>query len=233
MSDKPTMDRRKAMKLLAATGVAGFSGLSFAGSNKGIGAMVPGVGWVKASDQKCEHDGTPLQFMPKNPPDEKPLENELKKYPRCPYCGMSRKKWNHSRHLVQYDDGLVDGTCSIHCLAISLSLNLDRGPKTIYAADFASTAAIKPLVEVDKATYLIGAKLKGTMTMNSKMAFASADAAKATQAEKGGELTDFDSALQQAYLGMAKDTMGIRKRRAERRKKMMQKMMMKKKMNKG
>jgi hypothetical protein len=57
------------------------------------------------------------------------------------------------------DDDLVDGTCSIHCLAISLSLNLDRGPKAIYAADFGSDAKIKPLVEVDKATYLIGSSL--------------------------------------------------------------------------
>lgn len=230
MSDKPTMDRRLAMKMLAATGIAGFSAASLA-ANKSIGAMVPGVGWVTASGKKGEHDGTPLQFMPKNPPDDKPLEDELKKYPRCPYCGMSRKKWHHSRHLVQYDDGLVDGTCSIHCLAISLSLNLDRGPKAIYAADFGSSAAIKPLVQVDSATYLIGAKLKGTMTMNSKMAFASADAAKTTQAAKGGELANFDGALTQAYAGMAKDTMGIRKRRLERRKKMMKKMMMQK--NKG
>jgi nitrous oxide reductase accessory protein NosL len=137
---------------------------------------------------------------------------------------MDRTKWQHSRHLVQYDDDLVDGTCSIHCLAISLTLNLDRGPKAIYAADFGSDAEIKPLVEVDKATYLIGSDLKGTMSMKSKMAFASAAAAEAAQKEHGGELGDFDAALKETYLGMAADTVGIRKRRAERRKMMMKKM---------
>jgi copper chaperone NosL len=49
---------------------------------------------------------------------------------------MDRTQFHHSRHLVQYADDLVDGTCSLHCLAISLSLNIDREPKAIWAADF-------------------------------------------------------------------------------------------------
>lgn len=223
MSNDSTVNRRRAMKLLAATGIASFSGISFA---KGIGAMLPGKGWIKASGEACQGDGTPLQFIPKTAPDDNPLEGELKKYTRCPYCGMNRTKWHHSRHLVQYDDGLADGTCSIHCLAISLSLNLDRGPKAIYAADFSSSAEIKPLIEVDKASYLIGSKLKGTMSANSKMAFASQDAAKTAMAEHGGELADFDTALKAAYLDMAKDTQMIRKRRSERMNRMMKKKMM-------
>jgi nitrous oxide reductase accessory protein NosL len=225
MSEETVIDRRQAMKMLAASGLAGFSAISFAAASSGPGAMIPGKGWVTASSEKCEHDGTPLQFMPKNAPDPTPLENELEKYPNCPYCGMSRTKWNHSRHLVHYDDDLADGTCSIHCAAISLTLNLDRGPKAIYAADFGSTEEIKPLVEVDKATYLIGSKLKGTMSAQSKMAFADAAAAKAAQAENGGELGNFDAALSAVYNNMAKETMMIRKMRLEKRKKMMEKMM--------
>ena len=225
MSEQKKFDRRDMMKLLAAVGLSGLVGNATA---KGIGVIVPGKGWVEASGEKCVGDGTPLQFIPKTAPDDKPLENELKKYPKCPYCGMDRTKWNHSRHLVQYEDGLVDGTCSIHCLSISLSLNIDRGPKAIYAADFGSDKEIKPLVDVDKATYLIGSKLKGTMTKSSKMAFASADAAKAAQAAKGGETGNFDDALKASYMSMANDTMMIRKRRAKRRARMM-----KMKMNQG
>jgi len=226
MSDMKTTGRRQSLKILAAVGFTSFSGALMASEKQSIGAMIPGKGWVEASGEKCEHDGTPLQFMPKTAPEENPVENDIKKYPRCPYCGMSRKKWHHSRHLVHYDDGLADGTCSIHCTAISLSLNIDRGPKAIYAADFGAEGEIKPLAKVDSASYLVGAKLKGTMTANSKMVFASADAAKVTQAEKGGEIMNFDSALQQAYLDMAKDTTAIRKRRAERVKKMKNKMKM-------
>ena len=222
MGDQSTINRRKALKILAAAGFTGISGVSLANSGKGIGAMIPGKGWVKADDGACKHDGTPLQFMPKTAPDANPLENELEKYPRCPYCGMSRKMWHHSRHLVHYDDGLADGTCSIHCLAISLSLNLDRGPKAIYAADFSSGDEPKKLVEVEKATYLIDSKLKGTMSKRSKMAFSSARAAEAARVEQGGDLANFNEALTAAYADMAKDTMMIRKRRGEKVRKMMQ-----------
>jgi nitrous oxide reductase accessory protein NosL len=222
MSETSNKDRRNLLKLLSVAGLTGLSGSALAG--QGVGVMVPGKGWVEASGESCDGDGTPLQFIPKKTPDANPLENELEKYGKCPYCGMDRTKWHHSRHLVHYDDDLVDATCSIHCLAISLSLNIDRGPKAIYAADFGAEGEIKPLVNVDDVNYLIGAKLKGTMTTRSKMAFASADAAKAIQAEKGGDLAGFDEALSEAYAGMAKDTMMVRKKRAERRKKMMEKM---------
>lgn len=219
MSKQHNIERRKMVKMLAAVGLGGFAGVSSAASN--VGVMIPGKGWVESSGKMCEGDGTPLQFIPKGAPDDAPLEDELKKYPKCPYCGMDRTKWQHSRHLVQYDDGLVDGTCSIHCLAISLALNIDRGPKAIYAADFGSDAEIKPLVKVDKASYLIGSKLKGTMSKQSRMAFSSAESAKKAQAESGGELGSFDDALKDSYLGMASNTVMIRKRRAERRDKMM------------
>ena len=221
MCDHQTKNRRDMLKMMAAVGLGGFASQGLAGS--GIGVMVPGKGWVASSGAQCEGDGTPLQFIPKGQPDDNPLQDELQKYPGCPYCGMNRTKWHHSRHLVQYDDGLVDGTCSIHCLAISLSLNLDRGPKAIYAADFGSTEAIKPLVPVESATYLIGSKLKGTMTTVSKMAFAEKTAAEAAKAAQGGALGSFDEALTQAYLGMAKDTLMIRKNRAEKLRKALEK----------
>lgn len=221
MSEKHDESRRRALGFLAAGSALGW--MSGSAQATGVGAMMPGKGWLHASGEVCHGDGTPLQFIPKTQPDPDPLSDELKKYPTCPYCGMDRTKWNHSRHLVHYDDDLVDGTCSIHCLAVSLSLNLDRGPKAIYAADFGSADKIKPLVKVDKVTYLIGSKLRGTMTKKSKMAFADEAAAKAAQTEQGGEPADFDAALRETYLGMAEDTMGVHKMRAERRKKMMQK----------
>lgn len=220
MCDEKMIDRRDMMKMMAALGLGGLATTAAAGP--GIGAMIPGKGWVQASGEKSPMDGTPLQFMPRGEPDAKPLENELEKYPKCPYCGMDRKKYHQSRHLVQYEDNLVDGTCSIHCLAVSLSLNLDRGPKAIYAADFGSKDEVKPLIDADKASYLIGGKQKGTMTMKSKLAFASKDEAGALRAKIGGEIGLFDDALRAAYTSMADDTAMIRKNRAEKVKKMME-----------
>ena len=190
-------------------------------------ALVAGLAggiWTPASAGRipCEGDGTPLQFMPRTLPDDAPLLDELDKYPRCPYCGMDRKQWHHSRHLVHYDDGRVDGTCSIHCTAIALALNMDLGPQAIYAADFGSTAELKPLIDVSEALYLIGSALPGTMSARSKMAFGDPAAAELAQSAHGGELDDFDAALRAAYLDMAEDTLMIRKRRAERRARMQQ-----------
>ena len=222
MSNQKKLSRRQALRMMAVTGVTGFSGLyavQASAKSKSVGAMMPGKGWLKQG-ARSEGDGTPLQFIPKTTPDPHPLEDELKKYPKCPYCGMDRTMWNHSRHLVHYDDNLVDGTCSLHCLAISLALNLDRGPKAIYAADFGSDSKIKPLVNVDEATYLTGSDLPGTMTKQSKMAFSSPEAAQAARKSHGGELVDLDEALTRAYLSMAKDTAMIRKKRAAKRKKM-------------
>lgn len=212
--------RRNSLKLMTFSALGLASASAMAAPN--VGAMLPGKGWVTASGETCEGDGTPLQFIPKGQPDENPVLNDIQKYPRCPYCGMKRKQWHHSRHLVHYADGLADGTCSIHCLAISLSLNLDRGPQAIYAADYGSEAQPKPLILVDDATYLLGSRLRGTMSQSSKMAFATSSAASRVQQEQGGELVNFDQALKATYLGMAEDTLMIRKRRAEKRKKMMQ-----------
>jgi len=222
MCEKRDGGRRRALKWLGTLILGGLAGSVRGVEQAAVGVLIPGKGWVSAKGEACSGDGTPLQFVPKAAPDPNPLENELTKYPKCPYCGMDRRMWQHSRHLVQYDDDLVDGTCSIHCLVLSLALNLDRGPKAVYAADFGSGDEINPLVSVDTATYLIGSKLKGTMTKTSKMAFASEAAAKAAQAEQGGELGGFEDAVRRTHLDMAEDTAMIRKRRAERRWKMME-----------
>lgn len=148
--------------------------------------------------------------------DAAPLENEFEKYPRCPYCGMMRKAFSQSRHLIVYGDDAVDGTCSIHCAAISLSINMDRGPKVIYAGDAGAEGEIKPLADSAAMTYVIDPGKPGTMTDVSKFAYADAEAAKAA-AGPDAKLVGFEEALVLAYADMAKDTLAIRARRAEKR----------------
>ena len=198
------MDRREALKMSVLASI----GLAAAG---------------KASAQSaCAGDGTPAQFIPKTAADPQPQVDDLAKHPKCPYCGMDRKQFHHSRMIVHYADDVADGTCSLHCSAISLSLNIDRDPKALWVGDNAAAGDTKPLVEVDKASFLVGSKLPGVMTARSKVAYGNADAAKASQAANGGELTDFDGALLAAYTDMSADVARIRKNRAERRRKMME-----------
>ncbi|MCT4656322.1 MAG: hypothetical protein N4A65_10965 [Cohaesibacter sp.] len=162
------------------------------------------------------------------PKDENPLDKEFEKYPRCTYCGMPRQKWSHTRHLIQYDDNSTEGTCSIHCASLSLGLNMDRAPKNIWVGDAGSDAKVKPLIKVEDAHYAIDPKKTGTMAAISKWAYADKAKADAAGAES---VTDFDGALQAAYVDMGKNTMMIRKRRAEKRAHMMKKMKEMKKAN--
>ena len=198
------MDRREALKMSVLASI----GLAAAG---------------KANAQSaCAGDGTPAQFIPKAAADPQPQVDDIAKYPKCPYCGMDRKQYHHSRMVVHYGDDLADGTCSLHCSAISLALNIDRDPKALWVGDNAVEGDTKPLVEVEKASFVVGSKLPGVMTARSKVAYGNADAAKASQAANGGELTDFDGALLAAYTDMSADVTRIRKNRAERRRKMME-----------
>ena len=186
----------------------------------GIAAAVTGVRARANEAPQCETDGTPMQFIPKTPKDAKPLEDELRKYPKCPYCGMDRRQWHRTRHLIHYSDDLSDGTCSLHCAALSLALNIDRVPRAIYAADYGDSKKPCALVNAEQASYLVGSKLKGTMTRTSKLCFGSKSEAEKAQKEFGGEVQNFDHALRAAYVSMAEDTRMIRKRRDERRRKM-------------
>lgn len=201
------MDRREALKLTLLAGAG----------------MVAGTtGTSAAQAASCDGDGTPRQFIPKKPADAQANLNDIEKYSNCPYCGMDRKKFHHSRMLIQYSDDLADGTCSLHCGAISLSLNVDRDPKALWVGDNADMGDIKPLVEVDTASFLIGSKIPGVMTANSKVAYGNEAAAQAAQTALGGEVVKFDQALLAAYADMSKDVTRIRKMRAERKRKMME-----------
>lgn len=189
-------------------------------------ALALAAGAARAQDKPLE----PWQWTDRNglirdlPKDKEPLTDELKKYPRCRYCGMERAKFSHSRHLIVYEDDAVDGTCSLHCAAVGLSLNMDRGPKSLYAGDAGAEGETKPLVPVDKAFYVIDASKPGVMTKVSNFAYADKAraqtlAAAEASAKAGARVVDFNGALREAYLNMAEDTIMVRARRAERRKK--------------
>lgn len=97
-------------------------------------------------------------------------------------------------------------------------MNMDRGPKVIYAGDAGSDAEVKPLVDTANMIYVINPEKMGTMSKISKWAYADSAKAEAAAAESAdAKIANFDEALRAAFLGMAEDTINIRKRRAERR----------------
>lgn len=143
-------------------------------------------------------------------------QEDITKNPACPYCGMDRAKFAHSRMQVKYDDGSVLGTCSVHCAAVDLALVIDKTPTYFGVGDFNT----QKLIDAEKAFWVIGGDKPGVMTARAKWAFENkADADKYIQAH-GGKAATFDEVLEATYADMYKDTKMIRdKRKAKREKK--------------
>jgi nitrous oxide reductase accessory protein NosL len=135
--------------------------------------------------------------------------DDVKGSPSCAYCGMDREKFAQTRMLIDYDDGTKAATCSIHCTAVDLALQIDKSPKMISVADFDS----KKLIDAEKAIWVIGGKRPGVMTKNGKWAFASREAADRFQKENGGRIATFDEAMKASYEEMYDDTKMIREKR--------------------
>lgn len=161
--------------------------------------------------------GTPAQKAPAptTPADPEPNVNDIEKYPRCAYCNMDRKRFHFSRMLISYGDGTVDGLCSIRCAMTSLTMNMSKGPKGFWVGDNASTAEIKPLIDAQTATYLVGSSLPSVMSKRSKTAFSTVEAAEAAKVANGGDVVAFDKALIAAYSDVAESVAANLKRRRE------------------
>ena len=136
-------------------------------------------------------------------------QEDVQSSPSCKYCGMDRAKFAHSRMLVTYDDGVKLGTCSIHCLATDLAVNIDKTPIAIEVGDYNS----KELIDAEKAYWVIDGSKAGVMTKQAKWAFAKKEDAEKFIKENGGTMATFDEAMKAAYESMYTDTKMIRERR--------------------
>lgn len=141
---------------------------------------------------------------------------DQKTHVACSYCGMDRTKFGHSRMLVEYEDGGEVGTCSIHCMALEFANAIDRMPKQILVGDYTS----QELIDVEKATWVLGGDRQGVMTSRAKWAFSDQAAAETFIKNHGGEIVNFDQAMKASYEDMYQDTRRIRKMRAMKKMKM-------------
>ena len=135
------------------------------------------------------------------------------RHPACPYCGMDRTKFAHSRALISYDDGTVVGTCSLHCAAIDLSLKIDKFPVSIMVADYST----KKLIDAESASWVIGGSKMGVMTRRAKWAFGDQASADAFMAANGGSAGEFKVAVKAAFEDMYADLEMIREKRKKMR----------------
>lgn len=138
------------------------------------------------------------------------VEKDIERIPFCQYCGMDRQRFASTRMLVEYGNKTTIGTCSIHCAAVDLAQSYGKEIVSLAVSDFRSGK----LIDAGKATWVIGARIPGVMAATSRVAFASKADAEAFRRENGGELGDFEVALDTTFLDMPKDTRSIREWRA-------------------
>lgn len=135
--------------------------------------------------------------------------SDIDEFPHCPLCGMDRDKFGFSRVLLVYDDGSHYGTCSIHCAAIDLAININKSPLQILIADYNT----HNMIDAEKAYWVIGGQKPGIMTKRAKWAFQQQADAEHFMKSFGGELAAFDQVLKATYEDMYQDVKMIREKR--------------------
>jgi copper chaperone NosL len=143
-------------------------------------------------------------------------QEDIRKHPSCPYCGMDRQVYAHSRMLIEYDEPSTVGTCSIHCSANEISLNRRKMRTGILVADYNT----KELIPVEKASWVIGGSKPGVMTKRAKWAFTEKGEALKFIREHGGQLASFHDAMKASFEDMYQDIKMIRDRRKMKHEKM-------------
>jgi len=125
----------------------------------------------------------------------------------CPECGMALPMFYKTNHAATVD-GKVKQYCSIHCLVD----DMNHGAKMtdIRVVDVTTLK----FIPAEKASYVVGSRKKGTMSMVSKYAFGKKEDAENFVKANGGKVTDFKGALEAAKGDFAKDSKMISKKQA-------------------
>ncbi len=130
---------------------------------------------------------------------------------RCPNCGMMLNMWARTRQEFHNSEG-DHSTCSIRCMA-DMSQNSGENPENAKTALYLHP---EKMVAVGSASYVIGSSAKGTMTMKSKLAFASAAEAASFQKQYGGKVVDFETAFAAAAKELSMSRPKIEKKRKKK-----------------
>ena len=122
-------------------------------------------------------------------PQEATLVQTSKDKESCVRCGMNLVRYYKTSHAAQHN-GVHYQYCSIHCLEDHLGEGITlKNPKVV------DISSLK-LISVSKAYYVVGSKKRGTMTRVSKYAFLDKEMAKKFQDKFGGEIMNFNEALE-------------------------------------
>jgi len=130
---------------------------------------------------------------------------------RCPNCGMPQAMWARTWKTFASLDGATQA-CSFHCLA-EMALKSGATPTNVQTALYQQP---RVYIAAAAASYVIGARVPGTMTSQSKLAFPSLTAATQFADACGGRVVDYSAVLAAAAAALPEENRMIDQRRRER-----------------
>jgi nitrous oxide reductase accessory protein NosL len=110
---------------------------------------------------------------------------------RCIQCGMDRAAYAHSRTLITYADGTSAGTCSLICAVVETEQHKEKQVQSLKVADYATHA----LIPAETATWVVGGRKRGVMSLVARWAFAKEEDAQAFVRENGGQVVPYDQVV--------------------------------------
>lgn len=129
----------------------------------------------------------------------------------CPVCGMSLQKFYKTSHSATLHNGTKRQYCSIRCLAVD-SQEYGINKNNVQVVDIQT----QKLINATKAYYVVGSKVRGTMSKKSKLAFENKNDAQNFIKKYKGKLTTFDDAFLIANRSLDSDIAMIKKRKQKK-----------------
>jgi len=124
----------------------------------------------------------------------------------CNVCGMNLVMFYKTNYAAVVN-GKEKQYCSLHCLVE----DRDKNHANLQNIKVVAADTLK-FIDAKKAYYVVGSSKKGTMSMISKYAFSTLGDASKFAAKYGGEVMDFNAAIQTAQNDFPKDSMMIDKK---------------------
>lgn len=162
------------------------------------------------AEKKCEHCKDPAEakaqsgkVMPKMfqsvPKDKADIKQKGEAKDFCPLCGMTLHMYYKTNHTAKVD-GKTKQYCSLHCVVE----DTHKGSK-LTDIQVVDTNSLQ-FIDVDKAFYVVGSGIKGTMTGVSKYAFGSHKDAKKFAKQHGGKIMSYEEAYKAEEADFDKDS---------------------------
>ncbi len=129
----------------------------------------------------------------------------------CPVCGMNLKMFYKTSYTAKLQNSHKRQYCSIRCLVVDMQeYGIDI--KTIKVMDVHT----QKYIDASSAYFVVGSKVKGTMSKISKLAFGTKLDAEHFVKKYGGKIVDFQMALQLAKKSLTSDTTMLKKKKEKK-----------------